>query len=651
MRLLLAPLLACVLIPTAINAAVPASMSVQGKLTDTSGLPLPAGERDFMFSIYDDSIAGTKIWPSSSSESQTLTTTTEGLWLALVGAIEPLTHEVFSGTSRWLQIETEGVLLPRARLATGPFAYRVSTVDGASGGQISSSLAVGSSNDVSGPLSIASGTLNSATGWNTATIGGTDNDATNDGAAVLGGSNNQATGNSSAIAGGTGNSASSYSFIGAGENNRATGNNAAIIGGASDTAAGFGSAVIGGSGNAITTSGASSTILGGEQNRITQELSVIGNGESNTITNVYSVIGGGQGNTVSGPWSVIDGGSSNLATSQGSAIGGGSNNRAYGFYATIGGGGGQVLSDSNHAGGTLSTIGGGRRNVTLGDITTIAGGDGNRAMGGGTFVGGGTGNWATGANATVAGGAGDTANGTHSMIPGGLGNRASGDYSFAGGRRAKAQHQGSFVWADDQNTDFATTNQRQFLIRANTVGINTNAPEKALHVIGSAKLRDTLFTNFVSSNNSLALQTVGTTRLYIDETSGNVGINANIPPTARLQVGGLIHAMSGGVRFPDGRTQTIGGLIAFGHIEASGGIQTTSGNISCTYDAANTRYLITITGESYAPFAYATNVTCQGSANALVPMVSNFGTQMVVTLFDLSGNKVPGDFQFVTYKN
>jgi hypothetical protein len=397
--------------------------------------------------------------------------------------------------------------------------------------------------------------------------------------------------------------------------------------------------------------GTSSTILGGEQNRITQELSVIGNGESNTITNVYSVIGGGQGNTVSGPWSVIDGGSGNTVTSQGSAVGGGSNNRVYGFYSTIGGGGGQVPADSNHAGGTQTTIGGGRRNVTTGDITTIAGGDGNRAMGAGTFVGGGTGNWATGANATVAGGAGDTANGTHSMIPGGLGNRASGDYSFAGGRRAKAQHQGSFVWADDQNTDFATTNMRQFLIRANAVGINTNTPEKALHVIGSAKLRDTLFTNFVSSNNSLALQTVGTTRLYIDETSGNVGINANIPPTARLQVGGMIHTLSGGVRFPDGRTQTIGGLIAFGHIESNGDVHATSGNVSCSYDAANTRYLITISGESYAPLSYATNVTCDGSTSAVIPMISNVGSQLVVTLFDSAGNKVQNAFQFVTYKH
>lgn len=651
MRRMLATLLACTLLPFAASAAVPTSITVQGKLTDAGGVPLPAGAKAFVFRIYDDSLAGSKVWPDNAGENQTLTTTTDGLWVGFIGAVEPLTQSVFSASARWLEIVVDGTILPRTRLASGPYAFRVATVDGASGGLISSSTSIGTSNDINGPLSIASGSQNTASGWNTAAIGGTDNDATNDGAAVLGGTNNQAIGNNAVIAGGNGNSASSQSFVGAGESNRAIGQNAAVIGGSSDTAGAFRSAIVGGSGNSITSLGASSTILGGELNRITQELSVIGNGEANTITNVYSVIGGGQGNTVSGPWSVIDGGSNNLATSQGSGVGGGSNNRAYGFYATIGGGGGQVLSDSNHAGGTQSTIGGGRRNVTTGDITTIAGGDGNRAMGGGTFVGGGTGNWATGLNAAVAGGAGDTANGTHSMIPGGLGNRASGAYSFAAGRRAKAQHDGSFVFADDQNADFATTSQRQFLIRANAVGINTNAPEKALHVIGSAKLRDTLFVETITSPVALNLQTAGATRLHIDGTNGNVSINGGVPPASRLEVGGVIHSLTGGVKYPDGRTQRIGGLLAFGHIASNGDVHATSGNISCSYDAVNTRYLITISGESYAPLSYATNVTCDGSNSAVIPMISNFGSQLVVTMFDPVGNKVQNAFQFVTYKH
>ena len=632
-------------------AAVPSSISVQGKVTDLNGVPLSAGEKTFVFRIFDSSALGNKVWPGTAGEAQTITTAADGLWVGLVGAIEPMTSIVFSDTLRWLEIEVDGTPLPRIRLVTGPFAYRVASVDRASGGEISSSLSVGPTNDVSGPNAFASGTMHVASGANSATIGGSDNDAVNDGAVVAGGSQNLASGNNAFIGGGTGNATASHSFVGAGESNRATGQNAAIIGGLSDTAAAFRSAVVGGAGNAITSLGTSSTILGGELNRITQELSVIGNGESNSISNVYSVIGGGFGNAITGPWSVIDGGSGNLTTSQGSVIGGGYNNRARGFYATVGGGGGAAASDSNQAAGPQSTVGGGRRNIAAADQTTVAGGDGNRALSAGAFVGGGVANIASGLNAAISGGASDTANGSHSMIPGGFGNRASGLYSFAAGRRAKAQHDGAFVWADDQNSDFATNNSRQFLIRAaNGVGINTNAPEKALHVLGSAKIRDTLFASFVSSNSPLSLQTFGTTRMYIDETTGNIGINSGIPPTARLQVGGVIHSASGGVRFPDGRTQTIGGLIAFGHIGQDGTLQASSGNISSSFDVVNTRYLITITGETYVPLSYVTIVTCNGLAATFIPGVSGLGGQLVVTMFNTAGGKVQAPFQFVTYR-
>jgi hypothetical protein len=52
------------------------------------------------------------------------------------------------------------------------------------------------------------------------------------------------------------------------------------------------------------------------------------------------------------------------------------------------------------------------------------------------------------------------------MIPGGQSNYAAGDYAFAAGRRAKANHDGAFVWADSTNADFTSTGQDQFLVRA-----------------------------------------------------------------------------------------------------------------------------------------------------------------------------------------
>lgn len=51
-------------------------------------------------------------------------------------------------------------------------------------------------------------------------------------------------------------------------------------------------------------------------------------------------------------------------------------------------------------------------------------------------------------------------------VPGGYMNSAGGENSFAAGRRAKANHDGAFVWADKTSADIASTAVNQFLIRA-----------------------------------------------------------------------------------------------------------------------------------------------------------------------------------------
>src|SRR5205823_9587277 len=91
------------------------------------------------------------------------------------------------------------------------------------------------------------------------------------------------------------------------------------------------------------------------------------------------------------------------------------------------------------------------RNVNNGDYGTVAGGSNNISSGLYAAVGGGTHN---------------TNNGLAATIPGGFLNSAAADYSFAAGRRAKANHRGSFVWADSTDADFASTTNDQFLVRA-----------------------------------------------------------------------------------------------------------------------------------------------------------------------------------------
>ncbi|PWU20850.1 MAG: hypothetical protein C5B50_03020 [Verrucomicrobia bacterium] len=147
------------------------------------------------------------------------------------------------------------------------------------------------------------------------------------------------------------------------------------------------------------------------------------------------------------------------------------------YGAVIGGGG-----TTNFAGHTYS-------NSIFANLAAIEGGAGNSIQAGSdsAAIGGGFQNTIqiNGSSAAVGGGHGNTVSGTYGTVPGGFSNSAAA-YSLAAGNRAKANHVGSFVWADDQNADFSSTGTEQFLIRARGgVGIGTNNPATLLHVAGT----------------------------------------------------------------------------------------------------------------------------------------------------------------------
>ncbi len=125
-----------------------------------------------------------------------------------------------------------------------------------------------------------------------------------------------------------------------------------------------------------------------------------------------------------------------------------------------------------------ATIGGGGKspgaNRVTDDYNTIGGGTGNQAGNNtGTLsdasyatVGGGNRNVAGADSATVAGGNENVAAGNYSMISGGSENNAAGNYSFAAGRKARASHDGTFVWADSGDYNFSSTASNEFSVRA-----------------------------------------------------------------------------------------------------------------------------------------------------------------------------------------
>ena len=187
----------------------------------------------------------------------------------------------------------------------------------------------------------------------------------------------------------------------------------------------------------IRAEGASPTLAGGHPDNVlpggVSGAVIAGGGDAqgpNRARKDFAVVGGGAGNAADEEYSVVAGGRGNRAEGYEATIGGGQDNRAVGPGVVIGGG------YTNRADGSFAVIGGGAENVAAGNVATVGGGYGNRAFG------------------------------SHATVPGGSLNEARGDYSLAAGRRARALHAGTFVWADSNDRDLQATAPNQFVARA-----------------------------------------------------------------------------------------------------------------------------------------------------------------------------------------
>lgn len=153
-----------------------------------------------------------------------------------------------------------------------------------------------------------------------------------------------------------------------------------------------------------------------------------------------------------------------------SSIKGGSsgNQINLGSGSTIGGGG-DAVSGFDPPGTHLITD----HNCTIGGgaVNQAGNNNGDASDARNATVGGGVANIASGRGSTVGGGRFNTASGLFSTVPGGFNTDATGTCSFAAGCQARANHSGSFVWADAFPTNtgptFASTANNQFNIRAN----------------------------------------------------------------------------------------------------------------------------------------------------------------------------------------
>lgn len=281
------------------QAAVPQLINYQGRLTNDAGDALDTTVT-MVFSICDAPTLGGVFW----QETQTSVTVVGGLFNVLLGSVEPLHDSVFRFPDRYLGVKVGGdpELTPRTRLVSVAYSDRASTVDGASGGSITSQVAIGTFHETSGPGAFVSGDHNAATG---------------DHATVSGGEYNKARGRFATVGGG--------GAAAPGDSNLALGDYSTIAGGYRHLTSGQFSTI--GGGDDQTASGNWSTISGGKDNATTAQFGVVAGGENNLASGAYATIAGGTHDVAAGHHAFVAGGAHNSAN--------GDYSFAAGRYATV----------------------------------------------------------------------------------------------------------------------------------------------------------------------------------------------------------------------------------------------------------------------------------------------------------------------------
>lgn len=122
-------------------------MNFQGRLLNSSGNPL-SGTHSVQFTIYDGIGVGHVKW----QETQSVVSDVNGMFAVLLGSVNPIADSVFfmpciffgCDSLRYLGIKVgaDPELTPRTLLTVSPFAYRVSSIDGALGGSVYSPMAI-----------------------------------------------------------------------------------------------------------------------------------------------------------------------------------------------------------------------------------------------------------------------------------------------------------------------------------------------------------------------------------------------------------------------------------------------------------------------------------------------------------------------------
>ncbi|MBI5244804.1 MAG: hypothetical protein HY922_14135, partial [Elusimicrobia bacterium] len=104
----------------------PGLINFQGRLTDSSNNP-KTGAHEFAFQLWTASPDGDLLW----YETQPNVPVANGIFSVQLGAVTPLPPGLFAGTTLYLQVTADGVVLsPRERLVSSPYAFGAELLHG-----------------------------------------------------------------------------------------------------------------------------------------------------------------------------------------------------------------------------------------------------------------------------------------------------------------------------------------------------------------------------------------------------------------------------------------------------------------------------------------------------------------------------------------
>jgi len=132
-------LLFFIIASAATHAEVPKQINYQGYLTDPDGNPVPDGQYDMLFKIWDEPTDGTELW----TEDNTVTAT-KGIYNVILGTGVPIEPDNFDGDGdRYLGITVDpdiDEMMPRQKLTSTVYSLRAAKADSVADGAVSSAM-------------------------------------------------------------------------------------------------------------------------------------------------------------------------------------------------------------------------------------------------------------------------------------------------------------------------------------------------------------------------------------------------------------------------------------------------------------------------------------------------------------------------------